>query len=270
MGFLERMVSDLVRDATGINTRKIKRMVGGKGLLAMGAGAAIAGGLGAFGKDDGQGISSWGNPNARPTAPPPAPPVAGNQPPAPPVPGQAPPPAPAAAAPPPLPGVAAPPLPGAVAPPLPGAPDAAATTPPPPAAVPAPETDTQADASEEPEASPELTYAIVRTMVAAALADGDLAASEKNMIQSHLGDSGLGGEQVQQVQRDLVMPPTPAELAELTHSSEDRQAMYRFGAFVLLADGNIDDLERSWLDRIAEAFGFSAEQKAALEAEIFA
>ncbi len=44
MGFLDRLVSDLLQDSTGLPVRRLVRMVGGKNLLMMGAGAVLAGG----------------------------------------------------------------------------------------------------------------------------------------------------------------------------------------------------------------------------------
>ena len=70
------------------------------------------------------------------------------------------------------------------------------------------------------ELPPEVTYAVVRTMVAAALADGHLAPEEKAIIQKHLGESGLSEAQTAQVHQDLVLPPGPAELAALAGDAE--------------------------------------------------
>ena len=107
-------------------------------------------------------------------------------------------------------------------------------------------------------------------MVAAALADGDLDDREKEMIHRRLGESGLPADRVQQIHRDLVIPPSPAELARLTDVRSEHEAMYRFAGLLILADGQVSDLERAWLDRLATAFGFEGDAKAALEAEIFA
>ncbi|MEM6797437.1 MAG: DUF533 domain-containing protein, partial [Acidobacteriota bacterium] len=175
------------------------------------------------------------------------------------------------AAPPPPPGGAPPPPPGA-APPLPHA--AAASPPPlaPPAAPPLPPAPAAAAASPEPppaEVPQELTYGIVRTMVAAALADGHLDEREKAAVLERLGDSGLDPEQKQQIHRDLVLPPSPGELAALCEDVGHREAMYRFAGLLILADGEVSNLERSWLDRLANAFAFDEAQKMALEGEIF-
>ncbi len=261
MGFLDRMISDLIQDNTGINARRLVRKIGGGKILAMG-GAAIAASVMAekHGMFGGQQTPAPGAPapGIPPTGgaagPPPTVPVGQTRPgqaaspgppPPPPIPGSQPPPPQPVAPPPP------PPVPGAAAnPEVPAAPAEAA----------------EATDSELP---PELTYAIVRTMVAAALADGHMASEEKAMVQKHLGDSGLSEEQTSQIHKDLVLPPSPAELAALTDDQPGREMLYRFGALVVLADQRTSDLERGWLERLATAFEFDAEHKAELEAEIF-
>ncbi len=242
MGFLDRMISDLIQDNTGFNARRLVRKIGGGKMLAMG-GAALAAGMlaekkGMLGQGGIGGMFGQG---------------AGNSPQA------APPPVPSASTPP----TAAPPasLPGAAPPPpLPGQQPAA----PPPLPVSEP---TPNEAAEPPV---EVSYAIVRTMVAAALADGNLAPEEKAIITKHLGDSGFSDEQTQQIHRDLVLPPSPAELVELAQDTEARETLFRFGALVTLADQDVSDLERQWLNRLAAALELAPERKAALESEIFA
>lgn len=240
MGFLDRMISDLIQDNTGINARRLVRKIGGGKILAMG-GAAIAASVlaekhGMFGRG-GAGAT------AQPAAPPASP----------------------AAPPPPIPGAAAAPPP----PPIPAGPTAAAP-PPPPVPGPAAETTAPADEAASDDLPLETTYAIVRTMVAAALADGNLAPEEKAIIQKHLGESGFSEAQTRQIHQDLVLPPSLDELAALAPAAEAREALYRFAALVVLADQQVSDLERRWLDRLAGTFGFSDDRKAALEAEIFA
>lgn len=235
MGFLDRMISDLIQDNTGINARRLVRKIGGGKILAMG-GAALAAGMFA----EKQGMFGQGAPGGQGVPAPAAPP--------PPIPGQQSPPGP----PPPLPGQQ--PSSGIQPPPLPV-----------PEAIPEV---AKADAPDD-ELPPELTYAIVRTMVGAALADSQLAAEEKAIIQKHLGESGLSEEQISQIHKDLVLPPSPQELAALTDDGPSREVLYRFGALVVLADQETSDLERGWLERLAAAFELDAARKAALEAEIF-
>jgi uncharacterized membrane protein YebE (DUF533 family) len=146
--------------------------------------------------------------------------------------------------PPPLP----PPLPGAKAPPL----------PPPP--IPEPST-------AEPALPEALVFAIVRTMVAAALADGEMHAEEKKLIESRLGESGLSQEHTQQIRKDMVIPPGPQELAGGV--DEDRELIYRFGALVVLADGSASELEQAWLAKLASALGLDEAKRRAMERELF-
>lgn len=236
MGFLDNLVGDMIGDATGgadlRMIRKVTHMVGGKNLAMLGIGAALAGGAAAM-------LSQRGGT----TAPPPPPP------------GQA-----AAPPPPPPP---PPPVPGQAASPPPPPP------PPPPAAAPPPLPGQDAAPQEEPEPPPELTYAIIRTMVAAALADGNLHSREREAILKRLGESGLDEERQRQIHQDLVLPPQPAELAGLVGTAEAREALYRFAALIVLADEQVTDLERGWLGRLAEAFEISGERREALEREVF-
>lgn len=223
MGFLDKIVADVIKQSTGINARGFVRSVGGKNMLLLG-GAAVASAL-AYDK---YAKGSQAAPNA------------------------------AAGAPPPLPGQPTPPLPGsAPPPPLP-------TTPPPP---PLPGAEAAAPvATEEP--PPELVYAIVRTMVAAALSDGEMHSEEKALIQKHMGESGLSGEQISQVQKDLVFPATPAELAALVEAG-DQELVYRFGALVVLADDTVTASEKTWLASLADALGLDAARAEAIQSELF-
>jgi uncharacterized membrane protein YebE (DUF533 family) len=199
MGFLDSLVSDLIRGSTGFNVKPFVRAVGGKNILLLG-GAAIAGALAAEKMRGGQ------------TAPP------------------------------------LPPLPGEATPPL------------PPLPVPA---------VPEPQLPQPLLFAIVRTLVAGALADGQMHAEEKKLIEKHLGESGLSPDQVSQIHKDLVIPASPDELARSASMAEDRELLYRFGALVVLAEGDCSAPERAWLDRFGSALGLAEDRRQALETEIF-
>ncbi len=226
MGFLDRMLGDLIGNTTGLPVRRAVRLVGGKNLLLVG-GAALVGAL--LAEQAGRSGSGVGATGAAAPAPPPDP----------------------RAAPPPVPQVA-PPL-----PPIPGTRPAAPPQPPP------------LPSSESDEVPAALAFALVRAMVAAALADGDMDPAEKSAIQARLGESNFTAEQVRQVHQDLVLPASPRELADMVAGSEERAAVYRVAALVVLADETVSDTERAWLARLAEAFGFEIDEKAALEAEVF-
>ena len=159
------------------------------------------------------------------------------------------------------PGMAPPPPP---LPPIPGSapPGAAPSSPPPPAPA-----STATAAGEIPG---ELLFAIVRTMVAAALADSRMTQEERKIIQDHLGESGLTEEQIAQIHSDLVIPLAPAELAPLASAAEqDRELLYRFAAVVVLADGDVSPLEKQWLGELASSLGIPRERAVAMEKELF-
>lgn len=115
----------------------------------------------------------------------------------------------------------------------------------------------------------ELVYGIVRTMVSAALADGEMHAEEKELIDARLGESGLSAEQIAQVRKDLVVPAAPSELSTMVTAKEDRETLYRFGALVVLADDVVADEEKTWLETLASALGIDAERRRAIEGELF-
>ena len=121
---------------------------------------------------------------------------------------------------------------------------------------------------QEPKISPELTFALVRTMVSAALADGLMDDREKDIILERLKHSGLDAEKRQRIHRDLEVPASPAELATMTDSQDEREAMFRFAGLILLSDQKVTELERDWLDRLAFAFGFDVDRKVQLETEV--
>ena len=250
MGFLDSMVGELIRRETGFNAKPLLRKIGGKRLMMMG-GAALAGGMlaqqankqGTFGGSmlggAGQSGTSFG---AAPTGPAPGASL-------PPTPGSAPPAGPPAAqaAPPNLPPL--PPPPGgpntAVAPP-----DVAAPSDVPP--MPIAEAELEADDGAPPA---ELLYVVVRTMIAAALADGELSDQEKAAIETHLDDSGLTETQQKQIRRDLVIAPAVGELAGMLPDGEDPEVLLQFAILVLRADHALEDIELQWLSRLAVALG---------------
>lgn len=249
MGFLDSMLSDLVKNTTGINAKRAIRKIGGKNILLMG-GAALAGTLMAEKMQGGSNTFGGGQAPFTPQAPgaQPLPPVPGSQPPLPPLPGSAPQ-TQASSAP---------------LPPLPAVPAAAQT--PPPATPPASGDDATTD-----ELPAELTYPLVRTMVAAALADGQLEPREREIIHRHLGQSDLSADQTAQIHRDLVLPASPAELAELAELDRGpavAETMYRCATLIIHADEQVDPIELSWLRNLANSLRLDDSRRQQLDDEL--
>lgn len=155
---------------------------------------------------------------------------------------------------------AVPPPPPPLPPPVPGT----KAAPPPPPPPPIPET-----SAAEPELPEPLLFAIVRTMVAGALADGEMQAEEKELIQNRLGESGLSPEHISQVQKDMVIPPGAHELKGLVDEPTDRELLYRCGALVVLADGSASELERAWLEKLGGALDLDTDKRQSIERELF-
>ncbi len=227
MGFLDRMVSDLIYKNTGFKAHRLVRKIGSGKLLIAGAGAVLAAAL-----SEQQTSSVQQQPASAAGAPPPPP--------------------------------------GSAPPSLPPLPSAAAIPPPPTPAPPAtasPSADIPSDQDEDP--PPAAAYAIIRTLVAAAMADGRLTDEEKEVLDRHLGESNLSAEERAQVHRDMALPPTPSELAAQAPDPELRQTLYRFAALVICADRQVSELEKSWLVRFAGACEISEARRQELEAEVF-
>ena len=259
MGMLDRLLGDLVASSTNLPphvTRGLVRRAGGSKLLIAG-GAALAGAMIA------QHLGARQAQGAQPAMPPPPPGAPPASPPGPatPLTGFAPPPLPGTpAAPQTSPGWAPPPPPAAdlgwAPPPLP--PDLAAASP----------ASEEVEEAGELDLPPGLLFPIVRAMVAAALADGELEPDEREAIFAHLESGELSGAEVQQVRRDLVLPATPPELAAMVEETEHRELLYRFAFLVLRADGALESPEEAWLDRLAESLAIDAAGCARLQAEV--
>lgn len=241
MRFLESMISGMVKESTGINPRRLVRMVGGKNILLAG-GAALAGALAMKGGSGGEQdpTARWTGGESRPEGtPPPPPPLPG-------APRQTPPPK---------------------LPPVPGSrPDGMEGDPPP---VETPLEKLSEEAVREAEVPPELLFAIVRTMVAAALADGHLKDRERAAIEEHLDESGLADEQVARIRKDMVLPATPQELADMVETAEERRALYRFADLIVRTDEDVSSEELAWLDRFARRLEMTEGDAAALQDEAF-
>jgi tellurite resistance protein len=269
MKLLDTLISQAIKQATGYDAGRVVRKVGGSNLLLAG-GALLAGGLAAdhFRRQSQGAAGALGNPATAGNAPTPVPP-----PPPAPAPGWVPPPPPP---PPPAPASGWAPPPPEVPTAGPPAPAPASVPPPPGALLSAsapslPGLDLD-DTAAEPlaELSTETEHAIVRTMIAAALADGRMTAEERSAIRERLGTGGFSADQVSELQQDMVLPPTVEELAELATDAVGRELLLRFAALALVADGRCTPAEREWLDRLATALAIAPAARAAIEREVTA
>jgi len=107
--------------------------------------------------------------------------------------------------------------------------------------------------SEPDDLTPDEKFAVVRTMVSAALSDGRLAPQEREAIHHHLVDSGLEEPQIAQIHQDLVISASPEELGAMAATTVAREALLRAALLVLRADREVSVAERAWLSRLATA-----------------
>ncbi|MDX1631493.1 MAG: DUF533 domain-containing protein [Thermoanaerobaculia bacterium] len=253
MGLLDRVAADLISGSTGMNSRMVRRFVrkaGGGKLLMMG-GAVVAGAVGSeMLQKKRQRQDAAQSPPGRATPPPP-PSDSGTPPPPPPGSDTPPPPPPSeTGTPPPPPGSET----GERAartdlPPLPEAPEAAV----------------EAEAT----LPTDVLYAVVRTMVGAALADGSLSPEEKSAVDGRLSEtSELTEDQTEQIHKDLVLPPSPAELASLPGAEKEPELLYRFALLILRADDDVSQPESEWLEDLGDALEIEPARREELTAEV--
>ena len=113
------------------------------------------------------------------------------------------------------------------------------------------------------ESSGETATLILQTMIAAAVADGELDKVEYARIQERLLDSGFNGEE-QLVLSQLIMRPCSIEqLAASAKTLEQRVEMYT-AARLTVGDDTL--AEREWLAQLATALQIEPQLKAHLDA----
>ena len=220
----ERLLGALLtRGMSGKRRRRRKR--GRRGMLSSLAGNAggrpIAGAVGMGAL--GVAIAAFEHFSQRPSQPPTQPPP-GRPAPPPPPPGTGPPPVP-------------PSRPAAPPPPPPGPADTAETT-------------GQTDA-----------LVLIRAMIVAAGADGEVDADERQRILGELEAAGLDGEERAFVERELSSPPTIDQVVAAAGSPELRRQVYAAS----LAAIDVDTAsERGYLQMLAHRLGLADDEVASL------
>jgi uncharacterized membrane protein YebE (DUF533 family) len=127
--------------------------------------------------------------------------------------------------------------------------------PPLPQAEPEPETDAESNEA----------LLLVRAMIAAARADGQIDATERRAIAERLDSAGLDAEA-----RDLVLAEfaNPIPLEALVAQVPDPVAAAQVYAASVIAVGEASPAERVYLERLAAALRLTPEAAAAIEARL--
>lgn len=225
MGFLDRIVSDLIARETGFKSKSVRKMIrkaGGSNLI-MAGGAAIAGALL---------VDNLQKKKTTPGLPP--------------VPAYSPP---------------------SSSPSLPPKPN----LPPVPNLPPLPTSDPiETTAESEETLEPDLLFAVLRTMVAAAYADGELAPQERKILDKNFGDAPFDADRMMILKGDLQSPPGVSTLASLLTTIEERKTAYSFAWMVIQSDGSATEVELRWLQALADVLELSEEDTRQLRQKISA
>lgn len=106
---------------------------------------------------------------------------------------------------------------------------------------------------------------LVRAMIAAAKADGEIDAGERAAILSRLDEQGMGQEAHAFVEAEMARP---LDLYEITSGVRDAATAADVYAASLLAITVDTDAERRYLDRLASRLGLDDGAAAAIEAKL--
>ena len=166
-----------------------------------------------------------------------------------------PPPGPGAASPPPGPGAAPPPPPGGtgMAPPPPP-PGSAAAPPPPGAPQTPPATQAENDA-----------VLLIKAMIAAAAADGNIDADERSRIVGKLEAVGLSSEERAFIGAELLAPANASAIAGQVKSPEMAEQIYAASLMAITVD---TEAEKNYLAELAGLMGLAPEVTARLNQEL--
>ncbi|MBY0336851.1 MAG: tellurite resistance TerB family protein, partial [Acetobacteraceae bacterium] len=106
---------------------------------------------------------------------------------------------------------------------------------------------------------------LLRAMIAAARADGQVDAGERRAIAAQLDAAGLSAAERDAVLRDFDNPATPDELAR---EARDPMLAAQLYAAAVAAAGEISAGERAWLDRLATGLKLDQAARRAIESRL--
>jgi uncharacterized membrane protein YebE (DUF533 family) len=103
---------------------------------------------------------------------------------------------------------------------------------------------------------------LVRAMIAAALSDGALDATERERIMGRLGAAGIDSEEVRFLDAEIARPWSPGQFATAAPNPEQRAEIYLASALAIDAD---TDTERAYLRYLAATLALDGKLIAHLE-----
>lgn len=105
-------------------------------------------------------------------------------------------------------------------------------------------------------------HLLIRAMVAAAAADGQISREERNAITSRLDQAGAGPEERRVVEIELTNPPTMESILREVRDADTAEQVYLASNLAIVVD---TPAERAYLDYLATRLGLSPVQKQELD-----
>ncbi len=109
--------------------------------------------------------------------------------------------------------------------------------------------------------------ALVKTLVKAIWADGEMAGSEREMLGGILSQLGASSEEVLEVGKMLQQPPDLDDIREQVPDYEHRCDIMKFILAMALADGRVNVSELQFLNKMAKTLEIKSEDMEALKDE---
>lgn len=109
---------------------------------------------------------------------------------------------------------------------------------------------------------------LVEAMVLLVWADGEPSLPLRRALARQIGSLGLPRARTRALRQALEHPAAPAALAQRVHGRELRRFVLAQAILASLIDGRRSPGERRFLSELARAFGFTAAEVTALEAEL--
>ena len=109
------------------------------------------------------------------------------------------------------------------------------------------------------------SVALLRAMIAAAMADGQIDAAEKQVIMEKMGSQNFDAEVLDFLRAEIENPPTVAELASLVESDLTAAEMY-LAAQVVIDQSN--PVEQQWLSSLQQSLNLQPELVTEMEIEM--
>lgn len=107
--------------------------------------------------------------------------------------------------------------------------------------------------------------ALVKTLVKAMWADGEMAATEREMLGGILSELGASSEEVMEVGKMMQKPPDLEGIREQVPDYESRCDIMKFVLAMALADGRVNVSELQFLNKMAKTLEIKPEDMEGLK-----